>query len=210
MAKCHFAIIPAAGRSERMQGPHKLLLPWHNESIIQRVLQTWMDSNVAQVLVVIRADDAPLSAHVDELKGRFTWNRLKILRPQTAPPAMKESVCRGLSDLQSSVAPNDDDRWLLAPADVPSLSTDVIDHVINVSNTTDQIVAAMYGDHQSHPVSFPWRLADDVKELPAESGINSLLGTHVVEHVRLPHDLYPGDIDTPGEYESALRAFRRE
>ena len=206
MGRRHFAIIPAAGKSKRMQGPNKLLLPWHNGSIIQTVLQTWMDSQVTQVMVVIRSDDTELSAHLDEIKRRFTWNRLRILRPRTAPPGMKESVCCALSDLESAVIPRNEDRWLLAPADVPGMSTVVIDEVINASDTSDQIVAATYGDHQSHPVSFPWSLAAAVKALSPKTGINSLMADREVQQVRFPDSVYPGDIDTPAEYESALEA----
>ena len=41
-----FGLIPAAGRSRRM-GQHKLMLPWHDARIIDRVLQAWTSSRVS-------------------------------------------------------------------------------------------------------------------------------------------------------------------
>ena len=55
---CHasFAIIPAAGRSQRMGEP-KLLLPWGQSTIIEHVLAVWCASRVEAVVMVVHPDD---------------------------------------------------------------------------------------------------------------------------------------------------------
>ena len=59
-----FAIIPAAGRSQRMGQP-KLLLPWRNSTIIEHVLAAWRASQVSHMLMVVHPADRQLA----EIRG---------------------------------------------------------------------------------------------------------------------------------------------
>ena len=208
MKKLHFAIVPAAGKSHRMPGRHKLLLPWGSETVIHAVLHSWMSSRVTHVVVVIRPDDQELPSHLHELKQRFTWNKLHIVAPDSTPPSMRDSVVCGLEHVNMAFHPARTDRWLLAPADIPSLSPSVTDGVITASEQTDQIVTAVYGGHQSHPVSFPWRTLEQIGSLSTSEGIDSLMNADPVRQFHVAADLYPGDIDTPEEYSAAVSAFQ--
>ncbi len=200
----NFAIIPAAGHSRRM-GTNKLLLPWHQATVIDQVLATWTKSLVTRVVIVVRQDD------VDLITKSVNWP-VEIVRPQFDPRDMKESIQCGLQHLSMTYAPEQFDRWLVAPADLPALSGKTIDTVIsatlsNSDQNVDQsqsIVLPRYGDRRGHPVSFPWAFANAVFALPHDEGVNRLLLEHPVSFIDFPGELAADDIDTPEQYRRQL------
>ena len=195
-----FAIVPAAGNSLRMGAQHKLLLPWHGATVIDQVLSAWTESLATQVIVIVRRDD------VDLQKACQRWPTVDVVVPDDDPEDMKRSIQLGLQHIAASGAPKDSDRWMVAPADLPTLASPLVNQVIDVSRNTDSIVVPRFGDCRGHPVSFPWSLMPDVFKLADNLGINSLVENHSVLWLDLPADQHPDDIDTPEDYARLLRA----
>lgn len=192
-----FAIVPAAGESSRMGQP-KLLLPWRGKPLIEHVLSAWRASGVRATAVVVRPGDDELAFAAEEL-GAI------VVRPLLPPPDMRASVSFGLGEIRRLFQPRAKDAWLVAPADVPRLSAQVVDrliaqHAIEPSAALVPTVAARRG----HPVLFPWHWTTRVRQLGAEEGLNVLLReglTHEVacdDLIALP-DL--DDVDTPEDFE---------
>ena len=69
-----FAVVPAAGRSERMGAP-KLLLPLGDSTVIEHVLAAWTASPVTRTVVVVRADDAELLGTLPGVRRRSRDSR---------------------------------------------------------------------------------------------------------------------------------------
>ena len=88
----HYAIIPAAGHSQRM-GRHKLLLPWKSSTIIEQVLAAWTSSRVSRVVVVARGSDR-------ELQVICRRADVDLVLPDIDPPDMKISVQHALTHIQ--------------------------------------------------------------------------------------------------------------
>lgn len=198
-----FAIIPAAGRSQRMGQP-KLLLPWGHVTVIEHVLGVWRASRVDRVIIVVH----PLDTRLAELA---TAAGAEVIRPTTPPSEMKESVRIAL-EAETQYRPQPTDAWLLAPADMPGLSTATIDAVIGAYEAgldrdvqAAQIWAPRCRGRRGHPVLFSWSLADAVPRLAAHEGLNALLTRHAVEHVEAAEDSIFEDLDTPEDYDR-LRA----
>ncbi len=199
-----FAVIPAAGRSRRMGRP-KLLLPWGKSTIIEQVLEAWRRSTVTRVVMVVHPDDAQLAAVAQKQDAL-------VVQPEEAPPEMKDSVRVGLRAIDKQFSPSDDDVWLLAPADMPTLSADVIDQLLaaygqcvaagNVERAT--IWAPTFEGRRGHPVLFPWPLAAEVASLSAEEGINALVRRHTVRTVEAASGAIHDDLDTPEDYRRLL------
>jgi molybdenum cofactor cytidylyltransferase len=212
-----FAIIPAAGHSVRMGEP-KLLLPWGSGTVIECVLAAWCASRVDRIVTVVRGDDAQL-AEVCRRAGA------EVAVPETPPPEMKDSVAVGLEYIQKRFDPNADDAWLLAPADMPTLSPFVIDRLLaehaeaaratNVgargrsakppSEGRDSpggatILVATFQGKRGHPVLFPWALAREVPLLAPHEGVNALLERHLVREVACSDATILDDLDTPAKY----------
>ncbi len=196
-----FAIIPAAGRSERMGQP-KLLLPWGSSTVIERVLSAWRASRVDHTVMVVHPDDTRL-AELAQKCGAL------VVQPDAPPAEMKESIRLGLAEIAQRFAPAASDAWLLAPADMPTLSHEVIDRLIDAhvgiialhEETGPVIWAAAADGRRGHPVLFPWPLAAQVGRLAAHEGLNALLARYRVRTIEAEARTVLEDLDTPEDYE---------
>jgi len=189
-----FAIVPAAGRSQRM-GQAKLLLPWGRHTIIEQVLAAWRASRVDKVVVVTHPDDANL-ADVCKHAGA------EVVVAASPPPDMKASVLLGLAHIRQFHAPQAHDGWLVAPADLPLLSSAAIDATIaahDPANLRIVVPVDTNGKH-GHPVLFPWPMAVEVASLGEDVGLKALLQSRELRTVALPGGVDALDVDTPDEY----------
>jgi molybdenum cofactor cytidylyltransferase len=189
----HFAIIPAAGLSRRM-GTSKLLLPVDGKPLLERVLVAWATSAVAETVVVVRKDDEPLV----QLCRRFP---IVTVEADPAPVEMRDSIELGLEQVESQFAPADDDTWLVAPADMPHLTAQAIDQVIARYRPAhgEPLVASTQGQC-GHPVLLPWRLVAELRALPRDQGLNTLVGSLRARMVDTGDQGVTIDIDTPADY----------
>jgi molybdenum cofactor cytidylyltransferase len=191
--KC-FGIIPAAGQSLRMGSQHKLLLPWNKVTVIDQVLLAWTESHADRVVVIVRKDDVQLQ------KACRRWPNADLVIPEEDPPDMKSSIQLGLQHIAAAYDPGESDRWMVAPADLPTLTAELVNRVIEASSDSDSVVVPRFGERRGHPVTFPWSLVPEVFKLCAAQGINSLTVADCVQWLDLPADDHPADIDTPAEY----------
>lgn len=188
-----YAVIPAAGRSVRMGQP-KLLLPWQDSTVIETVLAHWQRSGAERIVVVLHPDDEQLAALC-----RDHDVEVKIAEPP--PPDMKASVRAGLAYLYEAASPEPQDAWLVAPADMPLLTTELIDAVIAAHDPArPAIIVPRHGTRRGHPVLFPWPLAAEVSQLPENQGLKALLETHPVREVPWADAAAREDMDTPEDY----------
>jgi molybdenum cofactor cytidylyltransferase len=198
-----FAIIPAAGRSQRMGQP-KLLLPWGPSTLIEHVLGAWRASRVAQTVIVVHPHDE----HLAELSRQCG---ALVVQPQTPPSEMKVSVRLGLECIERDFHPHSSDAWLLAPADMPGISPFTIDLLIGAYQSgmdraePARIWAPRSAGRRGHPVLFPWRLAAEVERLAADEGINALVARHTIAYLEDADESVIEDLDTPEDY-ARLRA----
>jgi molybdenum cofactor cytidylyltransferase len=202
----HFALVPAAGRSTRMKEP-KLLLPLGGQPLILHTIGAWQRSRVDRIVVVVRPDDIALAEIV---RGNFPGVELVI--PITSPPDMRASLQAALHHIEQAFAPTTRDAFLVAPADMPSLSAPIIDRLIgqHEANQSDRILTPTLAGRRGHPVLVPWPLSSEVHSLQPDGGLNTIVRRYPPELVRC-EDLvaaseYPfADIDTPEEYGEIAR-----
>ena len=205
-----YAVIPAAGRASRMGRP-KLLLPWGEKTVMEHVLSTWRASRIDRVIVVVH----PLDRSLAEL---CTAGGAVVVQPSRLPADMKASVLLGLQAVEG-LAPRDVDALLVAPADMPGLTPQVIDAVIGAyaaSLTRDRkpdqqprIFCPRHQTRRGHPMLLPWRLADKIRELAADEGLNALLDRHEIEFVDAGENAIADDFDTPEDYERLRAKYAR-
>ena len=194
-----FAIVPAAGNSQRM-GQAKLLLPWRGRTVIEHTLAAWSAGGVTQTIVVTRPDDVSLA-----LLARQSG--AEVVTPSVAPPEMKDSIRIALEEIARVHRPSDTDVWLLAPADIPWLSAAVIRDLLAAHRTSaPRILVPVQESQRGHPVLFPWPLASQVATLLPHEGVNALLDRHTWTPVSVTAGIIHGDLDTPEDYERWLSA----
>jgi len=188
-----FAVIPAAGKSRRMGRP-KLLLPWDNATLIDRVLGIWQASNITQLVVIACQDNQPLITIARK-------HGAEVVVTDESPPQMKDSVLLGLNHIENHFSPKPSDVWLMAPADIPNLSSAVIDRLLSEHDRqAATILVPSYQQKHGHPVLFPWNLAEEVKRLADDQGINTLKKQFSVREIACGRQAIPQDIDTPADY----------
>jgi molybdenum cofactor cytidylyltransferase len=196
-----FAIVPAAGHSVRMGQP-KLLLPLEGRPLIAHALEAWRSGGVERIVVVVRADDAPLAAAVNSL----AIPQVDLVQPEVPPPDMKASVQAALRHIQDTYSPGAGDCFLVAPADMPQLSPAIV-HALRDEYIREpgRIVVPVAGGRRGHPVLFPWALAASVHQLRPEEGLDALVKQASIAEVACDHFIVKNqrpfaDIDTPEEY----------
>jgi molybdenum cofactor cytidylyltransferase len=205
-----YAIVPAAGSSRRMGQP-KLLMSWKVAKqdnwatpemlVIDRVLEAWTTSRVTEVVVIVRPEDAALKEACQR------WP-VTVVHPTAPTLDMKASVCVGLRALHDRNPPANA-RCFIAPADLPGLTSHVIDRILESSSDAETIVLPRFGGSLEtstlgHPALLPWRLTHEIFELPADAGIDSMLQRHRHAYVLFPAEMSFKDIDTPEDYRREL------
>lgn len=192
-----FGIVPAAGDSKRMGAP-KLLLPYQAATLIEHVLAQWAGSRVEQTLVVVNPGNQAL---IETCKS----TRAVCVIPDPAPAEMKHSVQAALRWIEKNLNPKPNDAWLLAPADLPHLSSRIIDLVISgYDPCRPTIVVPRHGQRRGHPAMFPWSLAGAVYDLLQDQGVNHLFDLHDVVDVQIDRSDILDDVDTPDDYQRAI------
>jgi molybdenum cofactor cytidylyltransferase len=163
-----FAIIPAAGYSTRMGQP-KLLVPIAGRPLILHTIDAWKQSRIDRIVVVTRPDDQPLAAIV-RVSG------VDLVIPPLAPPDMKASIGYGLDHITLHYSPTECDNWLVAPADMPALSSRIINRLMDDSaSQPGQILIPTIGSRRGHPVLVPWQLTREVVRLGEHEGLSALI-----------------------------------
>jgi len=82
---------------------------------------------------------------------------------------MRSSVQYALEEIQRRYSPGPDEGWMLIPADHPVLVAEVLDHLIDYwQHSDDLIFVPTYQQQRGHPTFFRWKLTSEVFSLPAE------------------------------------------
>jgi molybdenum cofactor cytidylyltransferase len=192
-----FAIIPAAGLSRRM-GESKLLKLYRHKPLIQHTLEAWCASRVDRVLIVVRADDHALQALLQSLAQHLSF---EIVLADPPPPEMKDSFLAGWTHLQESSALAGNDAILMAPADMPHLSSPIINQLLDFhAQYPESILAPEYQGRRGHPALFPATVAQAVSRLASDQGLNTLWEQFPHQSVAVDTDDSFGDFDTPQDW----------
>jgi molybdenum cofactor cytidylyltransferase len=189
------AIVPAAGRSERMGQP-KMLLPTNGRTLIAHVVTALREGGADRVVVVAPPPDSaegPAVAQAAEQAGAL------VVAPAKRPAEMRDSIEIALATAAKPAPP---ERVVLAPGDIPGIKAQIVAALLDESIRHPQkIVVPRFGARRGHPVVLPWSLAADVASLPEGQGFNALLVRHhslVAELVVSDSDITV-DLDSPDD-----------
>lgn len=191
------AVVLAAGLSSRMgEGHPKLLLEWvSGKAIIAQVVSqlTPETLNLAEIIVVVghRSDEIIAALpHDDRLRVVFN--------PDYTSGELLSSLKTGLRTLSPDI-----DAAMVIPGDMPRLTTQTIQQVLN-AHQTDQITAPSYQGERGHPVIIDKRFWPEMLALPAHRQPRDVLKVHSVHRVEVDTDSVIDDLDTIEAYHLAL------
>ena len=190
------AVIPAAGRSQRMGRP-KLTLPIQGVPLIARVILALRQGGAERIVVVVPPafeDGSAKLVRIAKEQGAET------IIPDFQPPDMRVSVEIGLQHLSRGIEPR---GVLVTPGDTPGIHAACVTMIIERWQFEPaSIVVPLHQGRRGHPVLFPWSLALRIGQLPSGVGVNAMLAEHCdrVVSIDLEDPSILEDIDTPEDY----------
>ena len=186
------AVVLAAGRSERMGGANKLLLPVEGVAVVRRVVETVSAAPVDEVLVVVGHDRGAVGRALAGLPVRLVDN-----------PRYREGLGSSVAAGVASAA-GGADGYLICLGDLPRLTISSVRAVLERFRDVDEpeVVVPHYRGRPGHPVLIRRRFRDLLLTLEGDRGARAALGG-LTAVVRLDVE-DPGileDIDTPEDYD---------
>lgn len=191
-------VVLAAGESRRMGRP-KQLLPFGEETILERVVDTLLSAGVGEVIVVL--------GHVaDRVRVVLGDRPVKVVVNESYREGMLSSVQCGMRAIGAEQA-----AVLFALGDQPHIETHLVSEVIRAYRAGEAgMVIPCYGGKKGHPIiiNVP-RYRDAILNLPAHVGLNALVQEHAddVRFIDVATEDIIRDIDVPEDYTRELARF---
>jgi molybdenum cofactor cytidylyltransferase len=194
-----WAVVLAAGKSERMGSP-KMLLPFGRKTLIEKVVAGVMKFPVDGILVV-------LGARRSEIERRLQAYPMKPVFNPDFEQGMLSSIRKGLEELPAEAR-----AVLVVLGDQAWTPASVVDRLVSGFEREGKgIVVPVYRGRRGHPVLIDLKYKREIMALAPTVGLRQLLLRHpddILEVlVRTPAVLM--DIDRPEDFRRALKSHRR-
>lgn len=207
------ALILAAGESRRMGSP-KALLPYGSArgegdatTFLEHLLHVFAGSKAAPVLVVLGHDASRIR---EALAGTGTGTAARFVLNDRYREGMLSSIRAGIDALEALDDPGLE-GVLVHPVDIPSVSREVVDLVIErFEQTRPPIVLPVHAGRRGHPVLFARGVFDEIRRAPEPVGARQVVWDHGADLLEVDVG-DPGihrDVDTPEDFRRFRRRFR--
>jgi CTP:molybdopterin cytidylyltransferase MocA len=186
-------------------GRPKLALPLGGRSVLERVALAVRLAGVEAVVVVV-------GPHVPELVplAEAAGAHALLLSEETAD--MRATVEHGLRWLEEHIHPAPEDRWLLLPADHPTLDAELVRRLLEARTQAAgrSIVIPTFAGQRGHPAVIDWKHVAGIRALPPGLGLNRYFRQQSEETLEVPVESAEVlcDLDTPEDYERLLRQWQ--
>ena len=183
-------IILAAGYSRRM-GRDKLLLPFGEDLVVERVVKTALKSRLSKVILVYR------NSKVAEIGEKYN---VETIRNPRARLGQSESVKRGLKKATG-------DGYLFIAGDQPLLSCSLVNGLTHAFATSGKGIIIPTLDGEVHmPILFSSKYREDLQRVHGEKGGFEIISGNKEDihwyHVEDQMDVC--DIDTENQYRELM------
>jgi molybdenum cofactor cytidylyltransferase len=185
-----FAIILAAGESKRMKEP-KMLLAYMGMTIIEKVIENVLSSNIEKVLVVTGAESEAIIKVISGMQVTCCYN-------EHYKEGMLSSVKCGFRSL-----PENFEAALVFQGDQPFIKPGTIDKIITGYRKSDKGIAIpVYKEKRGHPILIDNKYRKEIENLNADEGLRSLAGrfNEDVLEIEINAQEILRDIDTREDY----------
>jgi molybdenum cofactor cytidylyltransferase len=194
-------VILAAGASSRMGKP-KLLLPWGGTSVLGHLFGQWKALRAGQIAAVWAAGNQAVSAELDRLDFPRV-NRVVNPTPERGMFSSIQYAARWGGWLAQLT------HWAIVLGDQPHLRPDTLRALLEFTAANpQQVCQPSRRGRPRHPVVVPKTVFVELKDSRAET-LKEFLQA-VPSGAALCELDDPGldfDVDTPADYEQALRLF---
>ncbi len=183
-------IILAAGSSSRLGSP-KQSLNYQGQTLLQRAVQTALDSD-AEIVAVI------LGANAEILQNTIIDQPVYVFLNPDWGEGMASSIRCGISELQRA-APHLTSAILML-CDQPYADTSLINQLIQ-NASPNKIVASAYNGTVGAPALFDSSFFPQLLSLTGHEGAKRILLDHPDDVISIPFPLGAIDIDTIDDYD---------
>ncbi|HTV41676.1 MAG TPA: nucleotidyltransferase family protein [Candidatus Sulfotelmatobacter sp.] len=194
-------VILGAGASSRMGRP-KLLLPWHNTTVIGHIIAQWRELEALQIAVVLRHNDTALAAELDRLDLPKSD---RITNPQPELGMFSSIFCAAnWTGWNHEIA-----SFAIALGDQPHLRLDMLRGLLKChSEHPDAVCQPEFLGRPRHPVLLPRKIFFELKQTNEET-LKDFLKLIPRPAVQYPVDdaALSLDLDTPEDYIRAMTQF---
>jgi molybdenum cofactor cytidylyltransferase len=185
-----WAIVLAAGESKRMGSP-KMILPYEGMTIIEKVIESVLASEVEKVVTVLGSNKDEVLKVIEKLPVLRCYNRSYM-------DGMLSSLKCGFDFL-----PDDFRAAMVFLGDQPMAETSVIDLVIRTYDESGMgIVVPVFNGKRGHPLLADKKYRDEILNLDEPDGLRGLLRRHPDDllEVETENPSVLMDIDTKEDY----------
>ena len=191
------AIILAAGRSTRMGGPNKLLAELGGKTLVRIVTEQALASKASGVVVVT-------GHQAEQVEQALAGLNVKFVRNPDFAEGLASSVKAGIA-----AVPPDADGAVICLGDMPLISADLIDRLIETfAPDRGSLIAVPVSDgRRGNPVLWSRRFFNELMTLDGDIGARHLIAKHGEAVAEVPVEGHGAflDIDTPQALEEAQR-----
>jgi len=173
-------------------GHFKPLLPFGNSSVIEKSIEHLQGAGVREIVVVLGHRAAELKNHLQLLELGFAVN-------PDLESEMGASIACGIRRLDPDAR-----AVLIALADHPAVSSELIVSLIREWETGEKLVVPEFEGRGGHPVLIDLSFRDELLNLDQESGLRSFFERHRQEtrRLRVSCPFIARDLDTWDDYQA--------
>jgi molybdenum cofactor cytidylyltransferase len=160
-----YAIVLAAGRSSRMDGPNKLMALFGDQPLIRQTVERAMAAHTAGAIVVT-------GHQAERIEAALSGLDLHIAHNPDFASGLSSSLKAGISALPADAA-----GALIVLGDMPGVTTDDLNRVIDAftADATLPIVRATHNGKRGNPVLLPRSVFPVVSSLQGDTGARHLI-----------------------------------
>lgn len=190
------ALILAAGQSKRMGQP-KMLLPWGPTTVLGRVISTFQQAGIDDIVVVVGGAREEVEKIVHEGGARSVFNA------EFANGEMLTSMQRGIeAQLPHAQA------TLIALGDQPQIQEGTVRSICaRFESHKSRLIVPSFQMRRGHPWLVEKSLWKEILEMDLQKSPRDFLNQHVeeIDYVQVQTSSILADIDTLEEYQRARR-----
>ncbi len=190
------AILLGAGESKRM-GKDKLMLPWGKRTVFEHCLNTLLQSELGEIIVVLRTGSEAIEEGIKRYPA-FKRRRIRVAINPDYQRGMSSSILTGLKYLHPGSG-----GILIALGDQPLLKPRTINALIHAfGHEEGKIVVPFYNGKRGNPILFDRSYLKELMKLRGDTGGRGIIESHPdkVARVRTRSEAVIRDVDSWDEY----------
>lgn len=187
------AVVLAAGQSKRMGQP-KMLLPWGQMTVIEKILSTLLEAGLDDLHVVTGGNRQEVEKVLTRYPVSFAYNQ------DYSKGEMLSSVKVGLRSISG-----DSNAALIVLGDQPQIEAWVVKLIVErYQSNHDKIIVPSFQMHRGHPWLIDKELWKDIIGLEPPSTLRDYLvaSQATISYINVNTTSIIQDLDTPYDYQT--------